>query len=160
MSGVSKSNLSHLQEQNYAKVYLPATRQFSQNSINTGSTIQSQLRRVSTAECITNRALWSYLRCSFLFFIALVVTWVWMLPLFQPWKTLSLTTNYRSHQASIGSIASPTLIAQIMAWTSQGPSSCPSKGFGTPFFTLQSRSLHAKSFGVLTSPEGSREMGR
>ena len=159
MSDVSKSNFSHIEEQIHAEVYLPPTKQSNRNSISTDSTAQSQRRRISTAEYITNRILWSYLRCSFLFFIALVVTWVWTRPLFQSWKTLNLTTNYRSHQASIGSIASPTLIARTMAWTSLGPSSCPSKGFGTLFFTLQSRLLHAKSFGVLTSPEGSRKMG-
>ena len=159
MDDVSKSSFSHLEEQNHAEAYLPPTKQFNLNFININSTVQSQHRRVSTAEYIADRTLRSYLRRSFLFFIALVVTWVWMRPLFQSWKTLSLTTNCRSHQASIGSIASPTLIARTMAWTSPGPSSCPSKGFGTLFFTLQSRPLHAKSFGVLTSPEGYRKMG-
>jgi hypothetical protein len=76
MCGVSKSDFLHLEEQNHAEAYLPPTKQFSQNFINTDSTVQSQHRRVSTAEYITDRILWSYLRCSFLFFIALVVTWV------------------------------------------------------------------------------------
>ena len=159
MSGVSTSNFSHLQEQNHGESYLPPIRQFNQNSINTHTMVQSQPHRVSTAECITNRTLWSYFRCSFLFFIALVVTWVWMRPLFLSWNILGLTANRRFHQASIGSIASPNLIARIMAWTSLGPSSCPFKGFGTRFFTLQSRPLHAKIYGILKSPEGSEEMG-
>ncbi|KIM92968.1 hypothetical protein OIDMADRAFT_138728 [Oidiodendron maius Zn] len=75
-SGVSTSDLSHLHEQNHAEAYLPPTRQFSQNSINAESTAQSQPRRVPATEFIMNRTLWSYLRCSFLFFIALVVTWI------------------------------------------------------------------------------------
>ncbi|PMD52941.1 uncharacterized protein K444DRAFT_497530, partial [Hyaloscypha bicolor E] len=76
MSGVSTSNFSHLREQNHGESYLPPTRQFNQISINTNSMVQSQPHGVSTAECITNRTLWSYFRCSFLFFIALVVTWI------------------------------------------------------------------------------------
>lgn len=159
MSGVSTSNFSHLREQNHGESYLPPTRQFNQISINSNSMVQSQPHGVSTAECITNRTLWSYFRCSFLFFIALVVTWVWMRPLFVSWKILGLTTNRRFHQASIGSIVSPILIARIMAWTSLGPSCCPFKDFGMLFFTLQSRPPHAKSYGILKSPEGSKEMG-
>jgi hypothetical protein len=136
VGGVSKSNFSHLEEQNYAKEHLSSARPFSQNSTNTDSAAQYQPRRVSTVECTTNSTLWYYLGCSLLFFITLVVTWVWVCPLFQSWETLSLTTNCRSQQASIGSTASPTLIARTMAWTSLGPSSYPSKGFGTLFFTL------------------------
>ncbi|KAN0099882.1 hypothetical protein V8E51_013657 [Hyaloscypha variabilis] len=76
MDDVSKSSFSHLEEQNHAEAYLPPTKQFNLNFININSTVQSQHRRVSTAEYIADRTLRSYLRCSFLFFIALVVTWI------------------------------------------------------------------------------------
>lgn len=82
-----------------------------------------------------NHSMWSYFRYSFIFFIAMVATWVWICS--ENKRTLRVFTNIVSscRHSSIESMELSIPRKQILAWIWRVHLSSLSKGFGTPLFT-------------------------
>ena len=105
--------------------YIPATptSQCGDYAIRVESNPQPRSPRIA-ADVNMTATMRSYLRCSFLFFIALVVTWVWLPPHFIiPSQILPnsesklLIENLSSHPALIGSTLWFTPTQQAIPWT-------------------------------------------